>query len=419
MLFLIVLVLVVVSFFGLRMMYFHQDDVDFLIGISSYWPKILFQPVNEHVVIVFWLLYRLEWLAFGTNFGGYLMVSMVLHLLNLFLIGKLVYVETKSRFYALLAALVLTVNNNWNESIWWSTGQMWLMATALILLSLLVVRKKRFRILTCLLILPGLSWGVGLFWPAIVFGGFGVRKLSNRWVINRIGKVAILAQVVILGIYKFLTAAQFSLASLEPMNIMRSVSFVTVGLANTVVGRLIFPWESKPIRLVVLLVVFVWLLVERKKWWTGIKGLPTFLFLATVGIFSTYALGRSSFGIGQAMATRYAYLPTFFFVCAAIMVASRVGSKYAGETKLLILGIYLMLSGLSAFGWRVSDWTIRPRMVKQYFNLVKSKTGQCLVDEDLPGFINPMPTRKLSQLTESLSLDVSFGTRAGCERVLE
>ena len=59
-----ILILVFVYVFGLSKMYFHQDDVDFLVAVSADWPKTIWLPVNEHVVILFWLLYRLEWWFF-------------------------------------------------------------------------------------------------------------------------------------------------------------------------------------------------------------------------------------------------------------------------------------------------------------------------------------------------------------------
>ena len=86
-----ILLLLFIYVSGLSKMYFHQDDVDFLVAISADWPKTIFVPVNEHVVVLFWLLYRLEWWFFGTGFGGFLTVSLLLHGLNLFLAGRLVF----------------------------------------------------------------------------------------------------------------------------------------------------------------------------------------------------------------------------------------------------------------------------------------------------------------------------------------
>ncbi len=400
---------------GILKMFFHQDDIDYLIVISKYWPEALWHRANEHVVVMFWLLYRAEWLVFGTNFSGFLFVNIILHLINLFLAGKLVYEETKSRFYGLLTALFLVVNNNWNESVWWSTGQMWLLAT-LFCLFFLLERKKtggfiRKIWLTVLLVLPGISWGVGLLWPVIVFVGFGLRKRGNGVRVTAVGYLAMVAQLVLALVYRAIFVS--IIKPVSPFSLTRvfqSVSFVLVGLSNTVVGRLLFPWENKPVRLVVLVAVLLFVIYNRKSISKRIMFFEGFLLFSVVAFFSTYALGRASFGIGQAMATRYAYLPTFFLVMGCLVLVSRFKNQLF-ENLMFLLGIYCLAGGLVVFNWRVTEWTKRPQQTRQYFTLIKqSKTENCYVDELLPKFINPEPTKRLSDLIFPLKTSLRFGT---------
>lgn len=407
-----ILLLLFIYVSGLSKMYFHQDDVDFLVAISADWPKTIFVPVNEHVVVLFWLLYRLEWWFFGTGFGGFLTVSLLLHGLNLFLAGRLVYEQTKSRYYGLLTGLVLAVNNNWNESVWWSTGQMWLLATLFCLISLLLLSRRRFGFfLLIAAILPGLSWGVGLFWPLILVLAFGVT--------GRFGLGLLASQGVLLLIYRLIVPAKAVAAFFEVGRLIQMGVFVVVGLGNTVVGRLIFPWENKPVRFLILVGLLFFILKTFRVWRGKVAGWPLSLILASALIYLTYSLGRASFGIGQAMATRYAYLPTFFLVMAVIMVWSKVTVGKWKDIAALAAAVYLSLAGLVVFNWRVVEWTKRPQMVKWYFDSIKRLAqDHCLVDEPLPKFINPDPTRRLSDLKAPLRLDWQSGTAAqGCVSV--
>lgn len=394
---------------GLSKMYFHQDDVDFLVAVARDWPKTILLPVNEHVVILFWLLYRLEWRLFGISFGGFLTVSMLLHSLNLFLAGRLVYEKTKSRYYGLMTGLVLAVNNNWNESVWWSTGQMWLLATLFCLLSLLLLSRQRYTpLLLTVAVLPGLSWGVGLIWPLILVLAFGV-KGRLRW-----GLLA--GQGLLLLVYRLLAPAKALAALFSLERLVRMVIFVVVGLANTVVGRLIFPWENKPVRLLVLVGLLFLILITFRVWRRKISGWPLSLIMASALIYLTYSFGRASFGIGQAMATRYAYLPTFLLVMAVAIIWSKINLGKKKDVLALPVAIYLSVAGLMVFNWRVSEWTKRPQMVKEYFGRIKEfSADNCLVDEPLPNFINPDPTKRLNDLKASLSLDWRSGTTTqGC-----
>lgn len=409
---LIGLILGLVYFSGLSKMYFHQDDIDFLIAVARDWPVTIWQPVNEHVVIIFWLLYRLEWWFFGINFGGFLTVSMLLHGLNLLLAGRLVYEETKSRYYGLLTALVLAVNNNWNESVWWSTGQMWLLATLSCLVSLwLLRRKKLWPVVPIIAVLPGLSWGVGLIWPVILTLAFGVRG-RLRW-----GLLA--SQGALLLIYRLLAPVKALTTFFSLERLAQMVVFVVVGMANTVVGRLVFPWENKPIRVVALAVMLLVLAKTFGLWKKKIVGWPAQLIIASVLIYLTYSFGRADFGIGQAMATRYAYLPTFFLVAAVVTIWAKSSLGKWKDNLALGVAIYLALAGLIVFDWRVESWVRRPAMVKEYFNSVKVVGAEnCLVNEALPKFINPDQIKDLSSLAFPLRLDLKFGTsEQGCVRL--
>lgn len=411
-------------FFGLSRMYFHQDDVDFLIGVARDWPKFLLQPVNEHVVILFMGLYRLEWQLFGTNFAGFLTVSLLLHIANLVLAGWLVFAETKSRFYAFLTGLTLTINNNWNESLWWSTGQMWLLATFFCLISLWWLslwREKKITgfwwglVLMIILILPGLSWGVGLIWPAIVFLGYGwgAGKKSR---VSPLGYGMLASQAGLLLIYRWLSVSKMEIVQfMQLKRLGQMLIFVVVGISNTVVGRLVFPWENKLVRLLVLFGLLMILVASIAIWRRKLTGQARFLLMATVLIYLTYSLGRASFGIGAAMATRYAYLPTFFLVMAVMMILAKINFRWKDR---LVLGLclYLALSGLAVFNWRVTEWSKRPRQTKEYFALVRRLADHCLVDEPLPDFINPdQNKRRLADLAKPLNLNFRFGTeKQGC-----
>ena len=81
--YLIILLLGLILHFGLTQMYFHQDDLTYLINSNINLLDLLTQPVNEHLHYTFTLLFKLEWQFFRLHFAPYLITSLLLHLLNL------------------------------------------------------------------------------------------------------------------------------------------------------------------------------------------------------------------------------------------------------------------------------------------------------------------------------------------------
>jgi hypothetical protein len=383
---------------GILRSYFHQDDIPELSVVADWkgW-NTLGSLNNEHLIITFWPLLRLQWLLFGINFAPYLTLNILFHIIVLCLIFVIVYKLTKSFVWASLPVWGMVINPNWFAVVWWITGQMIFLATIFALLSywvVLLIRDKPkifllYPLLYLLSILPGLSWGVGLTWPVWPLLVFGVDYQNRR--INSTGRVLIAAQVTLVMIYLSLVGNSLGFNSDPKMwlsNPFGIVSFALVGISNTLVGRWLWPLENLEIRVICLLVMLLILFALKPLKKINRDGF--FGFLVVVGIFMTIAIPRWRFGIGQAMANYYAYFPLPFLLISVSVFFYRL--KLKGIKMMIILFVFLLHIPLSWIGFEdwAHEWVIRPQQTKQYFLMLDYMIpGQCIKNEYLPRYIIP------------------------------
>ena len=404
----------VLFIYGTQQMYFHQDDVDTLVEVVSHWPQSLLTTQNEHVVVFHRLFVRMEWEMFRIYFPGYLFVSFLFHGVNLFLLGVIAKKVTRSSFAAVVAVSLLAINSNWNEVIYWMTGQQQLLWTFFSLLSFLYTytlwqQKKslksiQFLIVYVLSILPGLNFGAGMAWPLILFLLFGWRWRKKRFSITPLGYTFIVSQVLLSMLY--LSLVQQKIATHNSVddwfNLFGIVRFVVVGIGLSIVGRALWPFDQ--IRtMVVLLLLFtssVILYLRTKAWKPLLQDkIIQAGILITFATYTIYALPRWHFGMWQAMAQRYVYMPMFFLVLALIVVLHKLNVLEQYKKAVVIVCVGFMLLQTAGFLWRVQPWLLRPQQMRVVFEEIDAlPPTACINDEFLPKYINPFPFRRYSDI---------------------
>lgn len=408
-----IVALTILFIYGTQKMYFHQDDVDTLVEVVNHWPGALFTTQNEHVVLFHRLFVRLEWELFRIYFPGYLFFSFLFHGLNLFLLGVIAKKVTKSSFAALVAVSLVAINSNWNEVIYWMTGQQQLLWTFFSLVSFLYTytlwqQKKPFApiqyIYVCILsLLPGVNFGAGMAWPAILFILFGWRWKNKKLSITPIGVTVIFSQIVLSVLYLYLVQNKIEThdSVAHWFNLFGIFRFVLVGVGMSMVARALWPFDQ--IRtMVIMLILFtggVILYLRTKPWKLLLQDkIVQSGILITLATYTIYALPRWHFGLWQAMAQRYVYMPMFFLVLALVVVLQKI--KLLEHKKIIVfLCISFVILQTAGFFWRVEAWLVRPNQTRVLFEKIDAlKPSDCINDDYLPTYINPFPFRRYSDI---------------------
>lgn len=385
-------------------MFFHQDDIILLWDLITNFPKSLLGNASGHLIVFFRPIYLLEWYLFRLNFNFYLAVSIVLHFLTIYTAGKIVYHLTQKKYWQTITMLALVVNANFYEVLWMPSSQMMSISTLFSLLAtslaLKLFRQKsptlqNLLLLFILSIIPGLSWGTGLPIPAYLILAFGWLSKNKKIKLTKIIWPLLLSQLALLVVYILSARSSSSEPSTisNTFNIIEIIKFVFFGISYSIVGRYLFPFASRIFRFLAVGTVSV--LLFNLKTLNTIKKFATqntrFLVLCFLTLFGSYfliALGRWQFGLGQAGAPRYAYLPMMFLV---IFLATSLSKLKLNRNKkinlLLVVMIYSLLS-LGAFTQVTAKWTERPQKNKVLFQYIQNmKPGECLQNDYIPWYI--------------------------------
>lgn len=394
---------------GITRSFFHQDDVVEL-GVVADWQGIstLGHMNNEHLNITFWPLLRAQWLLFGINYTPYLALNIILHLFVLALLFQITYKLTKSILWASLPVWGMVINANWFTVVWWITGQMFFLTTIFALISYWIVLKIQensgskllYMLLYVFSILPGLSWGVGLTWPLWPLLIYGINYQTKK--INMVGVALLAAQITLTIVYLFIAGNYINIGS-NPVtwlsNPFKIISFLLVGVFNTVLGRWVWPYEHLKIRFIFLGVLMLILCIWRpiKKNFNNKDIL--FGMVVVLGSYATFTLPRWKLGLWQALANYYAYFPLPFILISASVLFSKV--KLSKLQILIILGIFLIHIPMSWIGFEswASTWVIRPQQTRAYFSQLNSTTrGNCIDNVYIPEYIVPQNIWKIDYL---------------------
>lgn len=392
-------------------MFFFQDDIGLLIQIhATSFLRFLFMPQAEHFAPILHALSWWEYRFFGWSFENYVVVSVFFHIAVVVVLGALVYSITKNAYAVVVAVLLFFINNTYTESFLWFAAQGILLSTLFVGLAFicwyLYMNEKNKKNLLLSLVFLGLasfSFGSGVA-VGIVFSIASI-LITNTKIKQKVFLVAFIYLAV--GVLSYVIGpviTNWNIGRVTPEissvtgDGVRIVSFVVVGIARGVVGRVFLPgFEPEredligtaisflPFILIVLISIWTYLKTKVKQRTMFVGLIPFIIYPYLWAGFLRY-----QFGLKQALAERYAYPSLFFFaIFLAVFVHILVKKKMHLR---IIIGIAMMLTLVQAgvFMKKAAIFEERPRQTKEYILKLQSilEKHNAVIDLPLPSFIN-------------------------------
>lgn len=372
--------LIAVYVWGSTKMYFHQDDLDwFILANRPVWA-VMQAPIGDHVNYLWRALLVSEWNLFGFNFAPYLLVSILIHASVIYLLYQISWKTTRRKDLSMMAAMIFVINTNWTESILWISGQTISITALLVLLGMYTLVRKKGEILP--IILNGITsaLSLGFLGSTLINYGYDFEKKK----VTKVGMAAIMALLIVFGGYFFKgsdgTKIAFSLAW-----VIKVGEVCILMLVNTVIGRLIIPFDRYEIvRIALVLMGMLGLMVYYSGKLREIWSDKWSRFLIIQGFFYNLivAIGRAQFGVGIMRAERYAYLGLAIFLLIVVRNLRHAKIKYLGSLVFLI-GVIQMVG----FYRRASDYIVRPQQLKQLVWQIETGQDQSESEKYLPHFV--------------------------------
>ena len=359
-------------------MWFHQDDLTWMRLAQHSWGEQLLIPVNEHINYLFRLMFKLEYELFGWNYGEYFAVSLMLHLITMVLVGKITTIVTNNRTWGRWAAIIFAVNTNWNETVFWISGQTIQISAVLGLFTIwLILRQAKWPMILLAMVAASVTSALVVWLPLVTWAVWYRQRALSR--------VSVLVLVGIGLIY----------GKQGNLSVGESINWVTVAITgglmviNTLIGRLWWPWEVGEMGRIGVTTgaIIGWGIVWGKKWaqWVKKNRQIIYLLVSLAAYYGIVAVGRAQYGIGIMRAERYAYLGLALFLPIAMWTLSQMKVKlqWVGGGAIIILMI--QTAGLTD---RMGRYVERPRQLKDLSQKIEQldKT-KCYRDDYFPNFV--------------------------------
>ncbi len=355
--------------------YFHWDEWYFFSAFNQAPQNFLLHSYGEHFIPFNLLNHYILFKLFGLNNFPFQLSVILSHLINIYLLYKIVSLETKNVRLALFSALIFGISNVYIEDVIWSQG-ISSVGSALFVsfgyfsyLKYSQTKKKVFLLYSCLsLIISPLFNDFSILSPlAFLF----IAAISRN--LGKYKNLAVLAYALT-SLLNLLILFYFSaqniakaLPSFSIKNALQMIEFSYVGVIRGTVLRFVYPGlhlvkgaqELKIIFFVALSVVlftfsafvlYKWLKNSKERNEKIIKVL-SLISLVLIGYIAT-SIGRSSYGLAQAGISRYAYQPFFFLVILGAFIIKDFRNKtifIAALSIIWILNIYANI--VFAFGF--------------------------------------------------------------------
>lgn len=318
--------------------YFLWDDIELLLRFRHPTIETFLSSHQYQFFPVFKLFYWAETKLFGVNPTAFLAVSVILHLINIYITHRIIKSLTNSSFWGFIAAILVSFNKSYFTVIFWPTIQSNILLTTWSLLTLLVFfeLKQKFSLnklakFLALILLNGLTFGFGIGTGFI----FGIASLL--FINNKTGQI-LAATAVITGLIITLAVLKFSFPEIQQSQVL-SLSgnrlfniayFTAVGISQGVISRFFIPgfipdiYNISNIAIMITLPTAILIfyahslfLMIKKRQFSDL--LPLFLFACLLIVpYFIASLARSGLGALGGLAERYIYLPFFAFILAII-----------------------------------------------------------------------------------------------------
>jgi len=352
---------------------FYGDDLDFLKAFESgqFSLKYMLAPHNEHFMPIFKLLFFMMFKLFGRNLIPCLMLSLILHIVNSFLLFKLSeMLFPKNRWLPFLVAVLFAVNSAYFEVIHWFTIINSAMSLFFLLLTLVLLHRYALEKKDWLLY----SSAVSSFFIPVGFslGLIGIAFIwLYAWLVLKLPKIRIavpylIAWSVFLVLYGLFVARVGVVGAgsltLDPLKIVQYVFFGYLGAFLKTMGFsvLVAPYTIVLSVLLTIQFVFVgyflllYLFLNRREERIaagGERGILWFCLLSALLCYMAIAVTRSSLGVEAFLSWgRYHYFPILFFSILAGSMARpvfKIFSKVYSPRRLkiffvILFSLYLM-----------------------------------------------------------------------------
>lgn len=377
-------------------MYFFQDDIGLLVQHAQYnfWQFLIF-PQAEHFAPLLHALTYLEFKLFYLHFYGYFFVSLILHLINVFILYKNLKFLIVNKKSAIIISLLFLINLTFVEPLLWFSAQGVVLANIFIGLSFYFwLKKSPYIYLTFICASFSYSTGMGL---GLIFAFFS-------FLTGKLNKYYILFGICSFLIPQFVAGS--NLASITPVfnnpkvDILLFLAFVIAGVGRGVIARLFFPgFEPRHFEIIKTLISFLPFAaiaaITVKSLVSVSQKMSQLLISLIVLIFYPYiwaGIIRFHFGIKQALSERYAYTPLFFLIILmGFLLTYILGKKIKLVHNFLGLTVFIILILQSLnFHQKAVDFEKKPLQTKKYIEYLSISFNQnnYLSDAPLPDFIN-------------------------------
>lgn len=362
---------------GSKYMYFHQDDLDFFIMANQSLKGVMMSPLADHINYLFRFLLKFEWDMFHFNYPPYLFVSIVMHFLVLMMIYKLAKATSNRNDLSILSVLLFAINTNWTEVILWFSGQTISISALFILIAMAAVWHKKYRTVSLWLSTFTSALALGLL-PA-TFMVYGVDYKNRR--IFKLGTFVILISLMVIYFYKFIATDGTKIELSIPW-LIRVCEVMILAIINTVLGRLIIPFDKfETFRILLVSVAVLMCVIQFRKY---LKELLTdkwsmYLILQIFFYYLIVAMGRAQYGVGIMRAERYAYLG----LALILLFLARVLRKVKIDKYIWIVPMIVIIQVFGLYR-RSQDYVVRPQILKRTVEEVQKKNGEIIPDAYLP-----------------------------------
>lgn len=353
-----------------KRVYFLWDDIEFLMRLRSPSLAEFFVTHQYQFQPLFYAVYWLEIHLFGVNPQPFFLVSVIVHLLNIYLVHKIIYGLTNSKFASLAAAILVSFNKSYFTVIFWhSIFSNQLLVTFLLIAVLVLIGLKkdyhRYQVIILGMTLlsagfiQGFGVGAGMVFAAVVCL-FWRKKPWWKPVFSTCAAAGLIsvAATLIFSIPEVQRDRKFELS---PQRIFNLGYFTAVGASQAVISRFFLPgfipniYSPANIAVMIALpaivvIFFAWVIIKNIQ--NHGKIAPLFLFVGyTVIPYFIASLARSGPGALGGLAERYIYPPFFFFILAltyaVFLYRNRIPSpirKYRLLVKTILIGAVAILS---------------------------------------------------------------------------
>lgn len=372
--------------------WFQGDDFEWLNQVYAGWknPAVLFELINNFFRPVVKVLYLVNYTFFGTEALYYNLVTLLIHLVNVYLLYYLIVKVTKRQVFSSFIALTYGVSAMYSESTLWSAGRpesmvMTFMLAAIIPFSQLD-RDRETK-------LPGRATGMILLFTFLALGTketwilLPFLAVSFTWIVQgvslkqslRVTMSLFIVLVLYLGLFVGVpmitgTAPFTNYAGVGLGEGIRKFGFLMfkyIGLGNEFSGAV---WQYFLILLILVFVVYRFFRTKNK---LGLWGLVW--MMATIGITLPiyHAPGR------------YNYLPLMGFwivVIAFIDYELKWLGQHIKLKKSLSMGILCLLlvfyvaHQVIMLQWEIQDYNLRGSKHKELADMYLKVKNQVRVD---------------------------------------